>query len=477
MIFAIKYQSVGEAGHMVVKMQWDKLMNTDRLGVGRSSEKGSLGGNRFSDDKDRVLFSKEARLLQGKTQVFSLPSAGEYVRNRFSHSLEVSSVGRRIGNIIKCALHDKYPEMRGKQKYDFASLIETACLCHDIGHPPLAHVGEDAIRLWFKTSPLADGVFKKMKEDGQGDRVYDFLRFEGNAQNFRLLSRLMKRHKPGGLQLTLATLATVAKYPCSADYSRLAIYNQQVAFKKHGFFMDDAELFSKVAEGTGLLREGDNELGWRRHPLSYIVEAADDICYSIIDIEDAVSMGCVTFENAVNQIIGISGQESLPTYHGGVSNQTKLEEIREEAIRVLIKEVADVFLKNEDVLLSGEFCGDLISQSRYANEILSLKRFAQKHIYVSMPALSIRTSGYAMLEGLMTAFVEAVEDKSENGEQCSSKSEMIVTLAATLTEGKGMCSCDPYQRLLSITDMISGLSDEKAIEVYKIISGQSLTSL
>lgn len=477
MIFVIKHHPVSEAENMVAKMQWDKLMNTDRLGVGNASEKISQGGNRFSDDKDRVLFSKEARLLQGKTQVFSLPSAGEYVRNRFSHSLEVSSVGRRIGNIIKCALHEKYPEMRGKQKYDFASLIEAACLCHDIGHPPLAHVGEDAIRLWFKESPLAETVFKKMQAAGQGERVHDFQRFEGNAQNFRLLSRLMKRHKVGGLQLTLATLATVAKYPCSADYSRLAIYNSHVGFKKHGFFMDDAELFNEVAEGTGLLREDDNELGWCRHPLSYIVEAADDICYSVIDIEDAVSMGCVTYKDAVDQIIGISGHDNLPDYQCFVTDQTKLEEIREEAIRVLIKEVADVFLRNEDALLSGTFCGDLISQSRYANEVLSLKRFAQKHIYVSMPALSIRTSGYAMLEGLMSAFVAAVEDKSENGEHCSSKSEMIVTLAATLTEGKGMCSNDPYQRLLSITDMISGLSDEKAIEVYKIISGQSLTSL
>lgn len=462
---------------MVAKMQWDKLLNTDRLGVEHELVDGSHGGNRFSDDKDRVLFSKEARLLQGKTQVFSLPSAGEYVRNRLSHSLEVSSVGRRVGNIIKSVLHDKYSEMRLQPKYDFASLIEVACLCHDIGHPPLAHVGEDAIRLWFKESPLASDIFERMEAAGKAAYIQDFLRFEGNAQNFRLLSRLMKRHKHGGLQLTLGTLATVAKYPCSAEHARMATNQCHYGFNKHGFFMDDAELFTMVAEGTGLIRNNSNELGWFRHPLSYVVEAADDICYSIIDLEDAVKMGCVSFKDAVDQVICISGQNNLPNYQTIVSNQTVLEEIREAAIRVLIKEVAEIFLQNEDTLLYGKFKGDLISQSKYADEIANLKAFAQKHIYVSMPALSIRTSGYAMLDGLMSAFVGAVEDKSKNGEGCTSKSKMIVTLAATLTEGKGMCSDDPYQRLLSITDMISGLSDKKAIEIYKIISGQSLASL
>jgi len=461
---------------MTIKMQWHSLLNTDRLGVKKESAIESGYENYFSDDKDRVLFSKETRLLQGKTQVFSLLAAGEYVRNRFSHSLEVSSVGRRIGNIIKGELHRKNLWMAQDPKFDFPSVIESACLCHDIGHPPLAHVGESAIRLWFKESPLAQHVFEKMDSAGSGHLKNDFLRYEGNAQNFRLLSRLIKSHKRGGLQLTLGTLATVAKYPCSANF---AANNKQAhsGFKKHGFFADDRELFTEVAEGTGLISASAIDAAWYRHPLSYVVEAADDICYSVIDIEDAVWMGCVGHHDAIDLIIKIAGVKHLPKLKAILSNQGKIEEIRELAVKKMICEVASVFVQHEDDFLTGQFDGDILSKTSYAADVLELKRFAEENIYVSRPALSIRTSGYAMIEGLLNGFVGALEDMSERGESCSSKSKMIVTLADSLTDNRGKVSKDPYSRLLSVTDMISSMTDKKAIEVYKIISGQSLASL
>lgn len=452
-------------------MRWENLLNSDRLGVKYESKVENGYENHFSNDKDRILFSKEMRILQGKTQVFSM--ADEYVRNRYSHSLEVSSVGRRIGNVIKGEMFSKNRYMNFDPNYDFASLIESACLCHDIGHPPLAHVGESAIRVWFAESQLAKKVFDKIDDERLKN---DFLHYEGNAQNFRLLSRLMKNHNKGGLQLTLGTLASVAKYPCDSSFS---IDNKikHAGFKKHGFFYDDAENFRAVAEGTGLIPVSTSSLAWYRHPLSYIVEAADDICYSIIDIEDAVKMRCVGYQEAIDLIIGIAGEKNASRIKNIVGNQEKIEEIREIAIKKMISEVGEIFVSHESDFLGGCFSGDLISKTSYAENILKLKEFARKNIYVSTPAVSIRAAGYSMIEGLLNGFVGAVEDLNERGDRCSSKSRMFVTLAEKyLLDKKGLVSRDPYKRLLSVTDLISSMSDKQAIDIYRTISGQSLSS-
>lgn len=452
-------------------MRWENLLNSERLGVNCESKVENGYENHFSNDKDRVLFSKEMRILQGKTQVFSM--ADEYVRNRYSHSLEVSSVGRRIGNIIKGEMFAKNKFMNFDPKYDFASLVESACLCHDIGHPPLAHVGESAIRVWFAESQLAQRVFDKFDDDNLKN---DFLHYEGNAQNFRLLSRLMKNHNKGGLQLTIGTLASVAKYPCDSSFS---INNKikHAGFKKHGFFYDDAELFRCVADGAGLLPVNGSSSAWYRHPLSYVVEAADDICYSIIDIEDAVKMRCVGHNDAIDLIIGIAGEKSVSKIKNINGNQEKIEEIREIAIKKMISEVAENFVNYEADFLNGTFVGDLISKTSYSENVLKLKEFARKNIYVSTPAVSIRAAGYSMIEGLLNGFVGAVEDVSERGEKCSSKSRMFVTLAEKyLLDKKGLVSKDAYKRLLSVTDLISSMSDKQAIDIYRTISGQSLSS-
>src|SRR5512143_3040471 len=314
-------------------MDWNRLLSCVRLGMA-SRRAASEARTDFQRDFDRIVFSAAFRRLQDKTQVFPL-SQSDYVRTRLTHSLEVSSVGRTLGTkvgdsvIRRHRLQEVYPQ-------DFGATVAAACLAHDIGNPPFGHSGEDAIRLWFATSTTGKDVLEQLNPVQQED----FLRFEGNAQGFRLIARLQSPDNRGGMQLTCATLGTFTKYPRASWLE--GTEPAGIAFKKFGFFQDDADLFAEMAGELGLTNVAPG--AWRRHPLAYLVEAADDICYRIIDIEDAFRLSQLPYEEVRNLLLPLAGQDKVAPRLESINDlKERIAYLRAKAIGNIIEQVHECF--------------------------------------------------------------------------------------------------------------------------------------
>ena len=277
-------------------MDWNRLLSRIRPGLSRPHPD-SEARTDFQRDFDRIVFSSAFRRLQDKTQVFPL-SQSDYVRTRLTHSLEVSSVGRSLGTMVGDRVIRRH-DLKGVYPQDFGAVVAAACLAHDIGNPPFGHAGEDAIRLWFAASATGQAVLETLSEPQR----QDFLRFEGNAQGFRIITRLQSPDNRGGMQLTCALLGAFTKYPRAAWLSVPSPLG--VAFRKFGFYQDDRDLFAEVAGHLGLDEVAPG--AWRRHPLAWLVEAADDICYRIIDVEDAFRLQQLRFEDVRDLLLPLTG--------------------------------------------------------------------------------------------------------------------------------------------------------------------------
>lgn len=305
-------------------MKWDKLLTAQRLRKD-TPEDTKKHRNPFEKDYDRIVFSTAFRRLKDKTQVYSL-AKNDYVRTRLSHSIEVSCVGRTLGNTIGYEIVERYGSiLKGIQPSYFGDIVAAACLAHDIGNPPFGHSGEDAIGEAFKAS----------KFDGKGDllpgRKQDFEKFEGNAQGFRVLTTLEMHPREGGMRLTCPTLAAYMKYPRESDISKddLEASPARKSISKHGFHQSEKDLYSEIANVLGLIRRKDNIAWWARHPLAFLVEAADDICYRIVDVEDACRMGFIPFSQAKELIDRIAHTDLTPFHE---SEDEQLKRLRAYAI-------------------------------------------------------------------------------------------------------------------------------------------------
>jgi dGTPase len=420
----------------------------------------------FQRDFDRIVFSSAFRRLQDKTQVFPL-SQSDYVRTRLTHSLEVSSVGRTLGTKVGDSVIHHY-HLRGVYPQDFGAIVAAACLAHDIGNPPFGHAGEDAIRLWFETSATGQEVLAQLNPAQQ----HDFLRFEGNAQGFRVIARLQSPDNRGGMQLTCATLGTFTKYP------RVSWLNGPkpvgIAFNKFGFFQDDYDLFAEVAEQLGLHTA---VLGaWCRHPLTYLVEAADDICYRIIDIEDAFRLKQLSYQEVNDLLIPLSGDSQMAGKLSGLTQaKEKVEYLRAKAISHIIDQVHECFMDNRERILNGTFTDELLDVIPAAAAMQALKTCAETKVYVSQPVVEIEAAGFEVLGGLLQAFVTTVNDIAEHGVAASPKSRMLIYLIPEQFVGcNRQPNSDLYRRVLSITDFVSGMTDSYAVALYKKITGISL---
>ncbi|MEI8235088.1 MAG: deoxyguanosinetriphosphate triphosphohydrolase [Verrucomicrobiota bacterium] len=448
-------------------MQWEKLLSPARLGqAGEARDEPQRSP--FQRDYDRIVFSSAFRRLQDKTQVFPLAQS-DYVRTRLTHSLEAACVGRSLGTAVGERIVERH-RLSQLHSSDIGAAVAAACLAHDIGNPPFGHSGEDAIRHWFATSPVAEKTHAELKQNPA--HLRDFERFEGNAQGFRILARLQMPDRRGGFQLTCATLGAFAKYPGPSHPKREA-GDRRASTKKFSFFQAEADLFAEVAERTGLLSCG---AGWRRHPLAFLVEAADDICYRLVDFEDGVRLGLIGFEEACaafGAVIEDSKYDASAARIRGA--QERIEFLRAIAIGKVIGQVRDAFLAHEEAILAGEFDQPLIQCTAAAEPLEEIVRRSQARLYANPRGLEIEAAGYEVIGGLLDLFVEAVEALARDGKTIGARWRNLLPLVPEAFIGPDRVPApDAYTRLLRICDYVSGMTDSFAVSLYRKLRGISL---
>ena len=446
-------------------MEWPKLISGKRLGL-RCSNPEEIGRSVYQRDYDAIIFSSSFRRLQDKAQVFPLAKS-DYVRTRLTHSLEVSCVGRSLGQLV-----GEYLKSTGKIPGELAAseignIVAAACLAHDIGNPPFGHNGEKAIQEWFTTKTGESAL-----EELTAQERADFVDFEGNAQGFRILTRLQNTDNEGGLQLTCATLATFTKYPRPASMKCVEHPTHRgKGSKKYGYFVGEARLFEEVAEEVGLPRRHSECSGWVRHPLVFLVEAADDICYGINDIEDGYRLRHISFQEAVDLLKPISPKSELTQYDSILEDEDKISYLRAKAIKELIVQVVDSFRSHEKEILSGEFDSSLTSTVSCKNFLKAIDDVSQDKIYTAREVLEVEIPGYDVLGGLLEAFVPAVEETVKG--EATARRRGIYRLLPKAIQRK-LKTEEKYCRLLRITDFVSGMTDSYAVSLYKQIKGISL---
>lgn len=445
-------------------MNWQRLLNFTRLYKEHKVEPQAHTNktrSEFEIDFDRIVFSYPFRRLQDKTQVVPLPEH-DFVHTRLTHSLEVSSVGRSLGKVVGNYVLSKNPHLieAGYQISDFGAIVSAACLAHDLGNPPFGHSGERALSEFFISH----------RPDGITDKEYaDLTNFEGNAQGFRIL---VSPHY-NDLKLTYATLATFSKYPCeSIIHPRNPNRKSQ---KKFGFFQSEKSVFKNIAEGCDLTPLSDTDTVWVRHPLTFLVEAADDICYLIIDLEDATRMKVIReeeFKSLVAPIIGARLDEKKLEQETDINQKIGL--LRAIAINQLIEECAEIFIQNESQILQGNFdtaLTDLIPSASYTQTIA---KFSFTKIYNSQQVLEIQAAGFEVLPGLIELFWEATEDYIKKGKYCKAKHLNLVRMIPYPYQNYLSPDTNPYLRARAIVDFISGMTDRYAVTLFKKLKGISI---
>ncbi len=454
-------------------MDWNKLLSNKLLGDDTSSKiKLSDGRSQFQRDFDRIVFSSAFRRLQDKTQVFPLPE-NDFVHTRLTHSLEVSCVGRSLGTLVGNKILNQNKDLALKySSIHFGEIVAAACLAHDIGNPPFGHSGEDSIAEYFK-----NGNGKEFEKEIKDIKKWtDFTKFEGNAQGFRIITRLQNPNSGGGLKLTCAALAAFTKYPKESALSQIekkdASQPKSKVYKKFGFFQTEKDLFAEVAEETGLIKKGSaDDFCWSRHPLSFLVEAADDICYRIMDLEDGFRLGLLTFDYT-EKLLRPLVTSSLTSYEGRSQND-KIGYLRAKAINDTVTQLADIFIEKEKEILNGTLEQDLISlidSSRYLEEI---KIISKNEIYSYRSVVEREAAGYEVLGGLLDAFITAVNETYGGNPSWKSKNLMKL-LPGQFLGAQSKPDDDLYTRLIKITDFVSGMTDSYAVSLFRKIKGISL---
>lgn len=444
----------------MTSMQWSKLLSSSRL-IADIPNIPDAGRTVFEKDFDKIIFSSSFRRLKDKTQVFSLVE-NDYIRSRLSHSLEAACVGRTLGTLVGSEIIKRHKrELQSFQARDFGDIVAAACLAHDIGNPPFGHAGEDAIQEWFKSNK-AKNVLSFLSSHQQAD----FKKFEGNAQGFRILTKLEKRANTPGIQFTCATLATFTKYPREAGISNtlFAEYNANAhnkSTKKHGFFQAEKDLFRQLASEVGLIQRQQDSAWWCRHPLTFLVEAADDICYHIVDLEDGFQMGNITYEAASALLHDILVGKKLDILN--CDRNENIKYLRAKAIHKLITEVKQVFLERENDFLNATFDSPLTTEIASGNKLKEIIDITRKNVYESSEVVEVKVAGYEVIGGLLEEFIAAIAENN------LSKSYLMKKLIPNFRDDE-----DIYAKVLQITDYVAGMTDSFAVSLFKKMKGISL---
>lgn len=410
----------------------------------------------FEQDFDRIIFSHPFRKLQDKTQVHPLPEH-DFVHTRLTHSLEVSSVARSLGKRVGEVVIQRHQELAGPLTlFDFGAITAAAALTHDVGNPPFGHAGEDALSDYFQFNPEGQGYRQQVTPKEWNDLI----QFEGNAQGFRILNQ--NRY---GLKLTYATLGAFTKYPRES-----VAPTPEKKHTKFGFFQSEVEVFQKIASSTGLQGIGEN--CWCRHPLAFLVEAADDICYSLIDLEDACILGLVSFEEArdfFNSLI-TSSRGKLGKFGALHGVHERLGYLRALAIGDLIEQCADVFLDYEQDILAGKFTGGLVDSSPSSGELKKIIALSRERIYRARHVVEIEASGHEVLPGLLSAFCEAAQ-QLHAGKPQRKFENLLRLLPDEILFDLNSSGDSTYRTLRIVIDFVSGLTDRHALSLFKKIKG------
>lgn len=442
-------------------MQWEQLLSLKRQGdtskrLRKEQDDTRLG---FEVDYDRIIFSAAFRSLQDKTQVIPL-SKTDFVHNRLTHSLEVSVVGRSLGRLVGKQIIAKYPhlqEVHGYQANDFGAIVAAAALSHDIGNPPFGHSGEKAIGEYFKT-----GSGLQYKDQLTEKQWQDLIDFEGNANGFSVLAS-SREGIEGGLRISYATLGAFMKYPKESLPKKPT---QKICDKKYGFFQQDKEFFAEVANELGLIsNKSGNDIGFERHPLAYLVEAADDICYTIIDFEDGINLGWIPEEYALEYLIKlVKNGIDTKKYNELITKEDRISYLRALAIGSLINDAVVIFMENEKAILAGEFPFALMDKSQYKAQMNDIIQISVKNVYQSREVIQKEVMGYKIINSLLDGFCTAY-NKKVNG-TASNYDDLLLKL---LPERFQFQKESLYDRLLHICHFVSLLTDGKALELYKTI--------
>lgn len=441
-------------------MNWNKLLSTKRFGLEAYHQQSHDDRSEFQRDYDRLIFSAPFRRLQNKTQVFPLPGS-VFVHNRLTHSLEVASVGRSLGTLVSQYLVEKYGNTNSYLN-EIGSIVSSACLAHDMGNPPFGHSGEKAIATYF-----SEGNGQVLLEMLSEDEWRDFICFEGNANAFRLLTHQFNGRRPGGFVLTYSTLASIVKYPYSSTEA-------DPKKQKFGFFLSEKESFEKIAEELGISCSPDNSQRYARHPLVFLVEAADDICYQIMDIEDAHKLKIITSDETKELFLSFFSEDRkkrrIETMNMVTDVNEQIAYLRSSVIGLLINECADVFCRNEEAILEGTFISPLIKKlpEQTASAYQKCSDMAFRRIYNSTEVLDIELGGYKIITTLLEHLVTAVLQP----EKAYSK-RLLMRIPEQYEKDSPTC----YGKIMAILDYISGMTDIYALDLYRKITGMSMPVL
>ena len=441
-------------------MQWEALISDRRLGLEdiRSNRAGERSD--FQRDFDRLVFSSPFRRLQNKTQVFPLPGS-IFVHNRLTHSMEVACVGRSLANDIAAGLRPKYASEPWIHKLDaIGEIVAAACLAHDLGNPPFGHSGEKAIATYFSEGPGLE-----LQGQLDADQWSDFINFEGNANAFRLLTHQFKGRREGGFAMTYSTLASIVKYPYQSSLAG--------ARCKFGFFASERDTFVKVADALGMLRmeAPEGAVRYARHPLVYIMEAADDICYEIMDIEDAHKLRILSNDEVIDHFLNFF---EIPVRNRRVEMMTRLDDpnekvayLRSSVIGTLVNACAEAFIANEEAILSGRFRGPLVQHiaDRPRRAYESCSKLSYDKIYGSSDVVDIELAGNRIISFLVDALIEAVRHPHLNYSRL---------LLSQVPQQYDVAAPTLYGKIQAALDHVSGMTDVYALDLYRKLNGMSL---
>ena len=445
-------------------MNWEQLLSLKRSGDTQKRPREAQDETRlgFDVDFDRIIFSSAFRSLQDKTQVIPL-SETDFVHTRLTHSLEVSVVGRTLGRRVGKVLLERHPNLvaLGYTFNDFGAIVAAASVTHDIGNPPFGHSGEKAIGEYFKT-----GNGAKYKGKLTDKEYQDLIDFEGNANGFKILTE-SREGVFGGLRLSYATLGAFLKYP---KESLPKNPTNHIVDKKYGFFQSEKQEFLEVVADLGLLQKSKEAISFYRHPLAYLVEAADDICYTIIDFEDGINLGLIEEEFALEYMIKlVKDTIDSKKYHSLKHKTDRVSYLRALAIGVLINEAVAIFLENEAAILAGTFEKSLLEKCKYEAQINDIIKISVAKIYKSTEVVEKEVAGYRIIADLLDVFVTALNNKFDGNP--SNFDKLVLNL---LPEEYKIENVNLYDRIMQVCSYVSRISDSYAIRMHKKLTGNIL---
>ncbi|WP_437920802.1 deoxyguanosinetriphosphate triphosphohydrolase [Sphingobacterium sp. LRF_L2] len=447
-------------------MNWKQLLSAKRWGYEHREVNDYLDArSEFQRDYDRLIFSSPFRRLQNKTQVFPLPGA-VFVHNRLTHSLEVASVGRSLGRLFYNLMKKEDPHIDDTCPFlqEVGNIVSAACLSHDLGNPAFGHSGEAAISSYF-----TEGDGRKYQEQVSSQQWADLTHFEGNANALRILTHPFNGKDEKGYALTYSTLASIVKYPCAAIDGHIKGNHHR---KKYGFFECETEAFERIAKELGLAKDPTNPNGYLRHPLVYLVEAADDICYNIIDLEDAHHLKILSYHQVEELLLPLCGGEDLRKRLDGLTDAgSRVELLRAKAINTLIHACAEVFARNQDQFLAGTFGSALIDalDEPIVQQMKKISKISVAQIYNAPTVVQIEIAGYKVMNALLEEFIPAYLK--------TNKTMFDKKLVAMIPEQFHTEKTDAYGKIRAVLDFVSGMTDIYAIDLYRKIKGISIPSL